>query len=83
MGSTGPLRDTGDKVLKRLLKVMYAATAGLEQATIVWETMKQAEQQPAQAPARQRQIGFCSNKAEGLEKSSPSTLDPKRSVPTL
>ncbi len=72
--------------MNRLLKIMYAATAGLEQAAIVWETMSQAEKQALQAPQPVRQIGFAANKAngvEGLQKSSPSTLDPARTVPTL
>jgi hypothetical protein len=72
--------------VNRLLKIMYATTAALEQAAIVWETMTQAEKQAAQALPPARQIGFASKKtngAEGLQKSSPSTLDPARTVPTL
>jgi hypothetical protein len=65
---------------------MYVATAALEQAAIVWETMSQAERQAHQPAAPQRQIGFVAIKAsatEGLQKSSPSPLDPVRTVPTL
>ena len=72
--------------MNRLLKVMYAATAALEQAALVWETMSQAERQALEPPSQVRQIGFATNKAngaEGLQKRSPSTLDPKRFVPTL
>ncbi len=75
--------------LNRLLKIMYVTTAALEQAAIVWETMSQAERQAHQPPAPQRQIGFSAIKAsdaEGLQKSiksSPSPLDPERTVPTL
>jgi hypothetical protein len=75
--------------MNRLLKIMYATTAALEQAAIVWETMSQAEKQATQAmqaPQPVRQIGFAASKANGnkdLQESSPSTLDPARTVPTL
>ena len=72
--------------MNRLLKIMYATTAALEQAAIVWETMSQAEKQAMQTPQPARQIGFAANKVNGVEdiqKSSPSTLDPGRAVPTL
>ena len=73
--------------MNKLLKIMYATTAALEQATIVWETMTQAEKLAMQAPQPViRQIGFTANKTNGvraLQKSSPSTLDPGRTVPTL
>jgi len=65
---------------------MYAMTSGLEQAVVVWETMKQAEQQSLEAPPERRQIGFARDKVNdcsSLQKTSPTTLDPARSVPTL
>lgn len=72
--------------MNRLLKIMYATTAALEQAAIVWETMSQAEKLASQVPPPVRQIGFVANKTsgnEGLQKSSPLPLDPARHVPTL
>jgi len=65
---------------------MYATTAALEQAAIVWETMTQAEKQALQPPPQTKQIGFAPRKTNGVEalqKSSPSPLDPARIVPTL
>jgi hypothetical protein len=72
--------------MNRLLKIMYATTAALEQYAIVWETMSKAEQQALQPPPQTKQIGFAARNAngdEGLQKSSPSPLDPTRTVPTL
>ena len=73
--------------MKRLVQIMYAVTAGLEQSVIVWESMKQAEKLALQAPQQVKQpIGFASQKPssiEGLQKSSSSPLDPARTVPTL
>ena len=73
--------------MKRLIQIMYAATSGLEQAVIVWESLKQAEKLALQPPPQvKQQIGFAAKNTsgtEGLQKSSPSTLDPARTVPTL
>ena len=73
--------------MKRLVQIMYAVTAGLEQTVIVWESLKQAERLALDPPAQPKQrIGFAAqkvNSVEGLQKSSPSTLDPARTVPTL
>ena len=73
--------------MKRLVQIMYAVTAGLEQTVIVWESLKQAEKTALQAPPQvKQQIGFSAQKTngiEGLQKSSPPPLDPTRAVPTL
>jgi hypothetical protein len=69
--------------MNQLLKIMYAATAAVEQAAIVWETMSQAERLALEPPSQVRQIGFKTNGNEGLQERSTSPLDPKRFVPTL
>ena len=72
--------------MKRLVQIMYAVTAGLEQTVIVWESMKQAERLAIEAPqTSKRQIGFArkDNDVGDLQKSSPTTLDPRVPVTTL
>ena len=73
--------------MKRLAQIMYAAASGLEQAAIVWESLKQAEKLALQAPPQAKQpIGFSARNtsdAEDLQKSSPLPLDPAPAVPTL
>ena len=44
--------------MKRLVQIMYAVTAGLEQTVIVWESLKLAEKLALQPPPQvKQQIG--------------------------